>query len=73
MLDWNEVIDSSRVVAVAYDGDQEAIFVRFPNGVEWRYDACPSHVWEEFIAPNTSKGSFIHHTLNRLPNARHEG
>ena len=44
MVTWIPVDDSERVVAVAFDADGEAILVRFPNGVEWCYEACPAPV-----------------------------
>jgi len=35
------VAGSSRIVAEAYDPEAETIYVRFPDGVEWFYAACP--------------------------------
>jgi len=64
MIDWLPVTDSKRVIASAYDADGERILVRFPDGKEWQYHGCPLTVWEEFIAPGTSKGTFIHQRLN---------
>lgn len=70
MINWIPVSDSSRIVAMAYDYSSETIYVRFPNGVEWWYGSCPGSVWEEFSAPGTSKGTFIHQVLNNHPNGR---
>lgn len=65
MIDWIEVNDSSRVSAVAYDVDEERILVRFrKDGVEWQYPNCPLVVWQEFMAPATSKGQYIYEQLN---------
>ena len=64
VFDWIDVADSSRIVAMAYDEEGERILVRFPNGVEWCYEGCPIVVWEEFSAPGTSKGRYIHEVLN---------
>ncbi len=64
MFDWIPVTDSSRIIAMAFDGDSETIYVRFPNGKEWWYAGCPRHVWEEFAAPGTSKGQYIAQVLN---------
>jgi hypothetical protein len=72
VIEWILVEDSCRVVAVAYDAQNEYILVRFPGDTEWCYEACPLHVWEEFISPGTSKGAFIHEVLNHLPNHRYE-
>jgi hypothetical protein len=64
MNDWISISDSSRVVAIAYDPEQEAILARFPDGVEWQYLGCPQDVWDDFTALGTSKGRFIKHVLN---------
>lgn len=64
MIDWIPVTDSARVVAVAYAADLEQIYVRFPNGVEWCYESCAAHIWETFMAPNTSKGAYIRTELD---------
>jgi hypothetical protein len=73
MIDWNPVDGSSRIVAEAYLPDAETILVRFPDGVEWAYSACPSHVWEEFTAPAQSRGRYIAAVLNAKPNGRWSG
>lgn len=73
MLDWTPVEGSGRIVAEAYDPEAETIYVRFPDGVEWWYAACPPHVWEEFTAPGQSRGAYIRSVLNHKPNGRHGG
>jgi hypothetical protein len=73
MIEWIPVSGSSRIVAEAYDVDTETIFVRFPNGIEWSYSACPPAVWEEFTAPGQSRGRYIAYVLNAKPNARWNG
>ena len=73
MVDWIPINDSERVIAIAYDPDAEIICVRFPDGVEWCYEACTPRVWEDFIAPGTSKGAFIRDVLNHQPHHRYEG
>ena len=45
MIEWLPVTESCRIVAEAYDPETETIYVRFPDGVEWRYSACPPEVW----------------------------
>lgn len=65
MIEWIECTDSSRVTAVAYDQEYERIFVRFPDGREWQYHACPPQVWDEFTSAQTSKGTFIYERLNQ--------
>ena len=71
MIEWVPVSGSSRIVAEAYDPLGERIYVRFPDGVEWWYDACPPHVWEEFRSQ--SRGQYIKQVLNFKPNGRHAG
>lgn len=73
MIEWTPVSGSTRIVAEAYDSEAESIYVRFPNGVEWCYGACPRQVWDEFTAPGQSRGKFIHQVLNHKPNQRHAG
>lgn len=70
MIDWIPVSGSSRIVAEAYDPDAETIYVRFPEGVEWYFAACPPDVWERFTAPGQSRGEFIAQILNHKPNGR---
>jgi hypothetical protein len=72
MIEWNPV-SSARIVAEAYEIETEAIYVRFPNGVEWCYTACPPDVWAAFTAPGQSRGQFIKDVLNYKPNGRHAG
>lgn len=72
MIEWIAV-DSTRVVAEAYDPGTETIYVRFPDGVEWWYGACPPDVWEAYRAPDQSRGRYIHEVLNFKPNGRHGG
>ena len=70
MIEWQSV-DSTRVVAEAYDPEAETIYVRFPDGVEWWYAACPPHVWAEYSAEGQSRGKYIAEVLNLKPNGRH--
>lgn len=70
--DWQPV-DSTRIVAEAYDDETETIYVRFPEGVEWYYEACPSDVWEAFTAPGQSRGTYIREVLDFKPNGRWGG
>jgi hypothetical protein len=73
VIDWVAVDGSSRIVAEAYMVESETILVRFPNGVEWAYSACPPAVWEEFTAPGQSRGEYIARVLNAKPNVRWSG
>ena len=59
MIEWMPVTDSRRIVAEAYDPATETIYVRFHDGVEWRYSACPAQVWQEFTAPGGSREANI--------------
>jgi hypothetical protein len=73
MITWIPVSGSSRIVAEAYDLETERIYVRFPDGVEWWYAACPPKVWESFTAPGQSRGQYIHEVLDHKPNGRYAG
>ena len=73
MIEWIAVSGSSWIVAEAYDPQTETIYVRFENGKEWSYSACPPNVWEEFTAPGQSRGQYFHRVLKFKPNARHGG
>lgn len=66
-LNWISVANSTRIVAECYLPEQEIILVRFPNGVEWQYKACPLSEWIAFTAPGQSRGSYIHEVLNHKP------
>jgi hypothetical protein len=72
-LEWVEVSGSTRIVAMAYGSESETIYVRFPDGVEWQYELCPQHVWDEFSAPSQSKGQYIDRVLNHKPHRRYAG
>ena len=71
MIDWQPVVGSSRIVAEAYLPETETILVRFPDGAEWAYSACPPSVWQEFTA--TSRGQYIATVLDGKPNGRWTG
>lgn len=73
MIEWIPVTGSSRIIAEAYDPGNERIYVRFPDGVEWWYAACPPNVWGEFTAPGQSRGQYIQRVLNHKPNGRNTG
>lgn len=73
MIEWTEVSGSDRIVAEAYDPLAETIYVRFPNGVEYWYAACPPETWEAFTAPGQSRGQYIADHLNHKPRGRHAG
>lgn len=70
MIDWIQIADSARVVAIAWDQESETIYAQFPNGVQWWYSECPERIWEEFSSPTQSKGEYIHRVLNGHPNGR---
>lgn len=73
MIDWISVDGSERIVAEAYIEETETILVRFPDGVEWYYSACPRSAWEEFTAPGQSRGQYIAQVLNYKPHGRWHG
>ena len=72
IINWDNIADSTRVIAVAYDVEEETIYVRFrKGGVEWWYGSCPLHIWEQFTMPGVSKGRFIREVLDSHPNGRY--
>ena len=71
MFDWIPVSGSTRIVAEAYDSETEKIYVRFKDGVEWYYAACPPSVWEEFTAHGQSRGQYMRRVLDHKPHGRH--
>ena len=73
MIDWQPVTGSSRIVAEAYLAASETILVRFPDGVEWAYSACPPTTWQEFTAPGRSRGKYIAAVLDAKPNGKWTG
>ena len=73
MIQWNKVHGSSRILAEAYDAPTETIVVRFTDGVEWSYSACPRHVWDEFKRPDQSRGKYIAQVLDRKPHGPWRG
>ena len=73
MIEWYPVTGSSRIAAEAYNLETETIYVRFHDGVEWWYSACPPNVWEEFTAPGQSRGKYINAVLDYKPNGRYGG
>jgi len=73
MSEWTSVNGSRRIIAESYVPEVETILVRFPDGVEWAYSACPPQVWEEFSAPGQSRGEYISRVLDAKPNGRWSG
>lgn len=71
MPDWESVQGSERIVAEAYDPEEQKIYVRFHDGTEWWYADCPEHVWEEFTAPGQSRGTYISEVLDNKPHGEH--
>lgn len=70
MIEWIPVEGSTRIVAEAYLPETETILVRFPNGVEYQYSACPPNVWADFTAPGQSRGKFIDQVLDAKPRGK---
>lgn len=68
--DWVPVSGSERIIAERYDYGSERIHVRFTDGIEWWYGACPPQTWSEFSAPGQSRGKYIAQVLNFKPNGR---
>lgn len=72
VIDW-QPSPGGRIAAEAYLPEAETILVRFPDGVEWAYRACPPATWGEFTAPGQSRGQYIAEVLNDKPHGRWTG
>lgn len=59
-------VASSRITEMGYEHETATVYVRFTNGISWRYMNVPVDVWEQFVASPT-KGGFINETLNAYP------
>ena len=70
MFEWIPVV-STMLTAEGYDPEAETIYVRFTNGTEWWYSACPQQIWDEFTAPGQSRGQYLHRVLKAKPNGRY--
>lgn len=73
MIEWIPVTGSKMIAAEAYDAETERIYLRFHDGTEWWYEACPPQVWQELTAPGQSRGKFFHAVLKHKPSGRHGG
>ncbi len=69
-ITWEDV-ESSNILAIAFDAGSERICVRFKDESAWAYDDCSRELFERFrLAP--SVGKFFHaniknsHTSERL-------
>ena len=60
-------VASSRITEMGYDSDNVTVYVRFTDGTSWCYMNVPGEVWQQF-ASSSSKGRFIHETLDGYPN-----
>jgi hypothetical protein len=70
MFEWKPVA-SNAIAAEGYDADAETIYIRFKDGKEYWYSACPQHVWDEFTAHGQSRGRYLNQVLRAKPNGHH--
>jgi hypothetical protein len=70
MFEWIPIV-STAMTARGYNPEAETIYIRFTDGKEWWYSACPQQVWDEFTAPGVSAGKFLHNVLKPKPNGRY--
>ena len=61
-MEWIPV-SSQAITQLAYDSDQEVIFVEFVGVRQYLYGGCGAEVWDEFMRPETSKGGFVNGRL----------
>lgn len=69
MPDWI-AISSSRATAIAYDEDQQVIYVRFADGAVYHYAECSQVVWDGLRASGVSIGRYITNVLDQHPYGR---
>jgi hypothetical protein len=72
MFEWRPVA-SGAITAEGYDAETEMIYLRFKDGKEYWYSACPQQVWDEFTAHGQSRGQYLNQVLRAKPNGRHAG
>jgi len=57
-----QAVASSHISAVAYDREEQILYVQFRNGAVYAYQDVPRGVFEQFIdAP--SKGRFLYQVI----------
>ena len=71
MPNWERVEGSTRIVAEAYNEEEQKIYVRFHDGTEWWYAECPPTIWDDFTAPGQSRGKYISNVLDDKPHGEH--
>ena len=72
MFEWIPV-ESKAIIAEGFDPETDTIYLRFHNGEEWWYSACPKEVWDEFTAPGQSRGAYLNKVLKFKPSGRYMG
>lgn len=56
-LDWKDV-ESSNISRIAYDDINEALYVKYKQGTEYRYLNVPKKIYED-LSNAESKGSYM--------------
>ena len=72
MFEWI-LVESKAMKAIGFDPDADTIYIRFNDDKEWWYSACPPSVWDVFIAPDQSKGTYLNQVLRAKPSGRYGG
>ena len=73
MIEWIELQGSSMMTAAAFVQDEESIYIRFNDGKCWRYSACSTEDWHDFMAPGQSRGKYFHAVLKHRPGTPFDG
>ena len=69
---WRD-IESTMILAEAYDAELETIYLRFKGDREYYYESCPPHIWQAFTAPGQSRGEYFNAVLKHKPNGKWMG
>jgi len=70
-MNWQQVLGSSNVAAIAYDPDKKEAWVRFHSGAVYVYSDVGPGIWDEFLHSG-SKGRYVQIQLKRAHKARRE-
>lgn len=69
MPNWQQVMGSSNVAAIAYDPVKQECYVKFHSGAAYVYEDVGPGIWEE-LQHAQSKGRFVGIQLRRAHNYR---
>jgi hypothetical protein len=63
--DWVE-LESGLIKLVAFDNDNRQLYIRFKNGVLWRYDNVPYETYKSLVYAGSSGAYFRSKVVNQF-------